>query len=548
MIAEQLQHIEKIAHAQQLDTVLSQAGALHKLLAENGHVELVILGQFKAGKSSLINSFLDEAVLPVGVLPVTAVITRLAYGKEKRASVEKRNGEVLQVPLNELKSFITEKENPANSKQVHLVDIRLPELHDLQNLRIIDTPGLGSVYQHNTAVTKDWYKNIGAAIVVISAIQPLSENDLALIRSAMEQSPEVDLILSKSDLVDSAHINELIQFINTSTQKELGRKFRIFPYSIFNNNKKFLREIENKIFRKLAKEAPEANHRIAKHKLKYLCQKTKTYLSISLNLQNKAAGERSGLHDKIIDEQLKLRYIKQELTYISEHYKTATRKKLEAELISKHKDGLIGKLKNELSKSFDGWKGNLGKLSRNYENWIRNNMADAMTAVENDEKDFMQQHVNEAHKHFNNYLSGFRERLNQNLEKILGLRMPNDDFKVEVSLMEKANISVSWAFESHIDLLWFLIPMAVFRKTFKGYFLRQIPGEVEKNLRRLVSLLNNNINAVIDKLHLKSLNYLISELDTVSRVLDTPQSESRDIQQEIQLLNKIMEEVGRKKF
>jgi hypothetical protein len=90
--------------------------------------------------------------------------------------------------------------------------------------------------------------------------------------------------------------------------------------------------------------------------------------------------------------------------------------------------------------------------------------------------------------------------------------------------------------------------MPLFRKIFKRHFLRQIPGEVDKNLRRLVSLLNNNINAVIDKLQLQALNYLLSELNTVSRVLETPQPESRIIQQQIQLLNKILEEASSKKF
>ncbi len=543
MIAEQLKQIEEIARTQQLETVLSQTQPLHKLLTENEQLEVAVLGQFKAGKSSLINSLLHEDVLPVGVLPVTAVITRLAYGPERSATVEKLNGEVTKIPLSDVEFFITEKENPANSKEVRLVDIRLPQ-QNLRNLRFIDTPGLGSIFKHNTAVTKNWYKNIAAALVVVSAVQPLSENDLELIRAAIEQSPEVALILSKSDLLNGAQIAGLTEFINAGTRKEFGRVFRIFPFSIYRHTAEYRQKIEQELFRKLAGEAPETNRRIARHKLNYLAVKTKTYLSISLNLQDKQEDERRELRGKIIDEKLKLEFVKQELAFIAEHYKKSTRPKLEIELPGKHKNKLTRRLEDELQANFNGWKGNLGKLSRKYENWLRLSMADAMTAVEAGETTFIQQHVDECRDHFNNYLSDFRERLNQNLEKILGLRMPEDDCKIEVRPMEKANISVSWAFESHIDLLWFLIPMPVFRKSFEKYFLRKIPGEVEKNLYRLVSLLTNNINAAIDKLQLQSLNYLVSELDSVSKMLDEPLPENRDIRKQLHLLEKIMETVA----
>ncbi len=535
---EQLDQITKIARGQHYDSILAQADALKIMLLDNEMIDVVVLGQFKAGKSSLINSFLKEPVLPVGVLPVTAVITRLAYGKEKKAVVEKLNGEQVEISVDRLHEYITEKDNPENTKQVLLADIRLPELKPFKNLRFIDTPGLGSAFKHNTEVTQNWFKNIGAAIVVISIAQPLSESDLELIRSAVEQSPEVYLILSKADLVNIDEIKDVEIFIKERTRKMFNRDFRVFPYSTLNGTGKYKQAIIEGVFKKFSEKVPETNRRIFAYKLGYLSRLTKSYLTISLNLQNKKEDERRELKDRIIDEQLKLSYVKQELAYIAQNYKTATRTKLEEEFIGKFQDVLTNKMRDELGKSFDNWQGNLNKISRNYETWIRENMAAAMMGVENNEKEFLQNHVDETRKHFNNYLSGFRERLNQNLEKVLGVKMPEDDFEIEVRLMEKANISVSWAFESQIDLLWFLIPMSFFRKTFRKYFLKQIPREVEKNLRRLVSLLSNNINAVIDELHLQAVNYIVSELDNIRGVLDTPVTGSRKIEEQIQLLEK----------
>ncbi len=533
--ADKLDRIVNIARENRFETILAQSASLQTMLEENDVVDVVILGQFKAGKSSLINSFLEEPVLPVGVLPVTAVITRLFYGREKKAWVEKLNGEKAGISVSQLDEYITEKNNPENKKQVFRVDISLPELKAFEKLRFIDTPGLGSVFAQNTEVTKNWYKNIGAAIVVVSAMQPLSENDIELMRAAVEQSPEVYIIISKTDLVEKDELNDITAFVKEKVHKMFGNHFDVFPYSSKVANGNFKKQIVEGIFTKLSKQAHETNRRIADHKLQYLTNLTRSYLEIKLNLQNKKEEERKELKDKIIDQQLKLGYVKKELAYITENYKTATREKLE-EALEKHESGLTKKLSEQLSAGYDEWKGNLGKVTEKYETWIKETMAKSMKEVENSERDFMQRYLNEVREHFNNYLTGFRERLNQNLQKVLGVSMPEDDFEIEVKTMEKANISVSWAFESHIDLLWFLIPMPLFRETFRKYFLKQIPFEVEKNLRRLVSLLTNNLNVLIDELHLQSLNYITSELEKIQEVLDMPVSGSEDIREQMRML------------
>ena len=533
--AEKLDRIVNIARKNGFDTIVKQAESLQALTEENDMVEVVVLGQFKAGKSSLINSFLQQPVLPVGVLPVTAVITRLFYGNRKKAWVEKRNGDRFEIPVSKIGDYITEKNNPENRKDVSLVDIHLPELNTFKNLRFIDTPGLGSIFTHNTEVTRNWYKNIGAAIVVISATQPLSENDTELIRSALTQSPEVYVVVSKTDLLSEEEMTDMLAFVREKTKATFRKQLPVFPYSSMSSDGSQKKQIIKGIFKKLSASATETNRRIAGHKLNYLTGLTRSYLEIRLSLQNKKEDERNELKNKIIDQQLKLGYIKKELGYITDNYKSSTRTKLEEEL-EKHREKLVKELKNALTENYDTWKGNLGKVTDKYEKWIRESMARAMRKVENSERDFMQHHLDEAGEHFNNYIANFRERLNQNLQKTLGVSMPEDDFRIEVKTMEKTDISVSWAFESHIDLLWFVIPMVLFRERFRKYFLKQIPFEVEKNLRRLVSLLTNNLNALIDELHLQSLNYITSELEKIKDVLDTPVTESEDLREQIGML------------
>lgn len=112
-----------------LESLRPRLDAAAESARAGGLVDLAILGQFKAGKSSLLNALLGQDVLPVGVLPATAVVTRLGYGPQPRATVRRLSGESFDVPLSRLAEFVTEQENPENAKEVALVDVELPALH-----------------------------------------------------------------------------------------------------------------------------------------------------------------------------------------------------------------------------------------------------------------------------------------------------------------------------------------------------------------------------------------------------------------------------------
>ena len=60
------------------------------------------------------------------------------------------------------------------------MDVYTPALSDLPGVRLVDTPGLGSVFAHNTDATRTWMPNVAAALVTVSAERPLSDEDRRL--------------------------------------------------------------------------------------------------------------------------------------------------------------------------------------------------------------------------------------------------------------------------------------------------------------------------------------------------------------------------------
>ena len=134
---------------------------------------LVVLGQFKRGKSSLINAILGEELLPTAAVPLTSAVTMLRYGQKRRVLI-RHEGWVLPrvIVPSTLAEYITERGNPGNEKQVLAAEIEMPEPFLRRGLHLVDTPGIGSVHRHNTATTYRFLPEADAVIFVTSAESP----------------------------------------------------------------------------------------------------------------------------------------------------------------------------------------------------------------------------------------------------------------------------------------------------------------------------------------------------------------------------------------
>ena len=92
---------------------------------KNQKITVSVIGQFKRGKSTLVNAILEDKILPVGIVPVTAVVTTIEYG-EKAATVRFDNGIVKEIGFDEMSSYINEQENSDNHLGVSEVELYCP--------------------------------------------------------------------------------------------------------------------------------------------------------------------------------------------------------------------------------------------------------------------------------------------------------------------------------------------------------------------------------------------------------------------------------------
>jgi len=200
-------------------------------LREN-RFNLVILGAFKRGKSTLINALLGEPILPTAIVPLTSVVTVLGYGEQLNIEVIFQNEARSKISQPELVDYITEKGNPHNRKGVREVDFAYPSDYLKDGVRVIDTPGVGSVYSHNTEVAYNYLPQVDAAVFVVTVDPPLSAAEQEFLKDIREYVHKLFIVLNKIDYVEAADRQEVLDFTTQVVQDNLEtQQVNIFPIS-----------------------------------------------------------------------------------------------------------------------------------------------------------------------------------------------------------------------------------------------------------------------------------------------------------------------------
>lgn len=179
---------------------------------EDEKFRLVVLGQFKRGKSTFINALLGDDVLPVDVIPATSVITEICHDAVPRAKIIFNGGTETDIEIGRLAEFVSESENPQNVKQVAKVCLYYPAEMLSEGIILVDTPGVGSVHAHNTQLTNEYLPQADAAIFLFSADPPLAELEQNFIRMFLPLIPGAFYVLNKKDYLEAPDLQRVSEF------------------------------------------------------------------------------------------------------------------------------------------------------------------------------------------------------------------------------------------------------------------------------------------------------------------------------------------------
>ncbi len=153
---------------------------------------MVMVGPFGSGKSSLINALLGEEVLEVGPIPTTDHIVILRRGSDIQRS---RAGDIETV-------F---HPNPL-----------------LENLSLVDTPGLESVFRTHDEVTRRFLHRADVVVLVMIATQVLTASNLEYLQQLKVYGKRVIVVVNQVDVLDAAEREQVRDFVTEQSRQHLG--------------------------------------------------------------------------------------------------------------------------------------------------------------------------------------------------------------------------------------------------------------------------------------------------------------------------------------
>jgi tRNA U34 5-carboxymethylaminomethyl modifying GTPase MnmE/TrmE len=232
-IAQQLRSLLDLLKKRGDESRVQSCEGLMAKLAED-RFTIAVLGQFKRGKSSLLNAIIGRNLLPTGILPLTTVITVIRFGTRERLVIYRKG---LQFPQDEpiaaLSDYVTAQHNPENQKGIETVAIELPLPYLRRGLQFVDTPGVGSALKANTETTYSFLPNCDAILFVTAADGLLSEAELELLTAIRHYAGRIFFVLNKIDLVpDEREAVQVIEFAKSVLSRALGvSEINLIPVS-----------------------------------------------------------------------------------------------------------------------------------------------------------------------------------------------------------------------------------------------------------------------------------------------------------------------------
>ncbi len=201
-------------------------------LAERSEAQryhIAVLGEFKRGKSTLVNALIGAPILPTGVVPVTTVATEVHFAQSRPgARVVFDDATSREIPSSELARYVSERDNPANRLGVRRVEVRVDAPLGAQGVVLVDTPGVASVSEQHTLAAKEALSDSDGAVVVLSIDAPLSEHEERLLADLADRGGRVFVAVNKCDHLAAHELAEVRSYLSSHLARLLGDGAQVY--------------------------------------------------------------------------------------------------------------------------------------------------------------------------------------------------------------------------------------------------------------------------------------------------------------------------------
>lgn len=483
-------------------------------------ITVAVLGQFKAGKSSLLNSLLGEPLLPVRAIPATSVVTTVRSGPAPEVMVHANDGRAFGVTNAELSDYVTEQGNPGNARGVAAVEVISPNLSRFPHLVFVDTPGLGSVYELNTRAAVDWLPNVGAAILAVAATQPLSSADVDLLRNVVLHTPHVVLVLTKADLLSPDDLRVVTDFLTEAVPGEAPLRPPIFTFSVKPGFEPQREALFSHLEARLEQHHTAAAEALLAHRVRQLTNDCRGYLRLALAGALAAAEDRQRLRRMLDEEKANLPRTLREAGLVLRPVKQAVE-----HTCVKFVGACVASLSQTLSTDLAAWlpqqESSLARETADFTEWLGSALDARIRTLSVPLLDALQPHLEEVRVELLRLSETYTARIGTLVRSALRVDFAPTPPPAPLPDLKGLDVHTDRVFDSQLPLLSWATPMFLARPLVHRHFARKLPWEVEKNLLRLAYRVAQSTAEAIDEAVEALVRALRCELDTCIGLIGT---------------------------
>jgi GTP-binding protein EngB required for normal cell division len=501
-------------------SALSPLLASCRSAAARRDVSVAVVGRFKAGKSSFLNHFTGRSILPVGVVPVTTVVTEIQFGPRETAAVHFTDGRVEELSVDTISQYVSERENPGNSKSARLITVELPSLERFRGMKFVDTPGLESALAHNTEEALRWLPNVGLALVAVSVDPPLSQQDIDLMTRLYQFTPKVTVLLTKIDLLSASERAEVLAFVNEQLQRAFGQAPPVIPYSVRPGFEDLKIALEQSVLEPVLARFGQERHAIVCRKIETLFRECSDYLTLALKSAELASTQRAELKEQLVGERQAISDIKSQLRLIAHHAAAGTRTLAETRFLT-HQKPIEDRLWSSLAAEFPKWTESLSVMLDSFDRWLGAALSENLAAASASERSRLLEPLERTSRQLVRVLQDFRQRLSEGTMRAFGVPLRTTEVDIEIREPEIPDVHVGKIFDRNWELLSPVIPVALIRGMVRRHFERQVSYKLFTNISRLVSQWEERINAALLAMEKQAEGRLDELVATVGRLIET---------------------------
>ena len=214
-----LEYLDKLQHAFQDSKVPAPALAVLQEDVASAELLIPVIGAFSAGKSSLLNAFLQRDVLPVGIKPETELATELRYGEDERIDAVGKDGSLGRYAVDD---FETVKQDAARLSMLR-VFLNNENLRNVAPLVVVDMPGFDSAaLNHNQAISH--YLGRGAHYLAVTSVEDgnVTRTMERQLLDVHETGRELSFVLSKTNLRSNGEVADVAARVSAQAEQIVG--------------------------------------------------------------------------------------------------------------------------------------------------------------------------------------------------------------------------------------------------------------------------------------------------------------------------------------